>query len=251
MMDPRIKAIEGRLEKVKRIIPVVSGKGGVGKSLVSTTLALSLAKKGYRVGLLDLDFHGASDHVILGFEPREFPEEDRGVIPPTVHGIKFMSIVYYSEDKPTPLRGMEISDALIELLAITRWDELDFLIIDMPPGMADQFLDVVRFLKKGEFLVVATPSKLAVNVVRKLLGFLREQNLNILGIVENMILPSELLPSEPLPPHSTIKNIAKEFEIPYLAGIPLYHDLDSKVGDVKKLLESEFGKIIGGVLDSL
>jgi len=71
VIDPRIKAIEARLEKVKRIIPVVSGKGGVGKSMVSTILALVLAKKGYKVGLLDLDFHGASDHVILGFEPKE------------------------------------------------------------------------------------------------------------------------------------------------------------------------------------
>lgn len=239
MIDPRVKAIEGRLEKVKRIIPVVSGKGGVGKSLVSTVLALSLAERGYKVGLLDLDFHGASDHVILGFEPKEFPEEDRGVVPPAVHGIKFMSIVYYSEDKPTPLRGMEISDALIELLAITRWGELDFLIIDMPPGMADQFLDVVRFLKKGEFLVVATPSKLAVNVVKKLLEFLREQNLNVLGIVENMMLPSH--------PDSIIKDIAKEFGISYLAGIPLYENLESKVGKVDELLESEFGRIIGRI----
>ncbi len=93
---------------MRRVIPVVSGKGGgVGKSLVSTTLALVLAGgKGYRVGLLDLDFHGASDHVILGFEPKDFPEEEYGgVIPPTVHGIKFMSIVYYSEDRPTPMRG--------------------------------------------------------------------------------------------------------------------------------------------------
>ena len=186
MIDPRIKAVEARLEKVKRIIPVVSGKGGVGKSMVSTILALNLAQKGYKVGLLDLDFHGASDHVILGFEPKEFPEEDRGIIPPEVHGIRFMSIVYYSEDKPTPLRGMEISDALIELLAITRWEDLDFLIIDMPPGMGDQFLDVLRFLRKGEFLVVATPSKLAINVVKKLLELLKEQNLKIVGIVENM-----------------------------------------------------------------
>ncbi|USS40116.1 Mrp/NBP35 family ATP-binding protein [Thermococcus aggregans] len=241
MIDPRIKAVEARLEKVKRIIPVVSGKGGVGKSMVSTTLALLLAKKGYKVGLLDLDFHGASDHVILGFEPKEFPEEDKGVIPPEVHGIKLMSIVYYSEDKPTPLRGMEISDALIELLAITRWDELDFLVIDMPPGMGDQFLDVLRFLKRGEFLVVATPSKLAVNVVKKLLELLKEQNLKILGIVENMKLDEE----------KDIENLAKEFNVPYLVGIPLYKDLEERIGNVEELLNSEFAKKIEKIADSL
>ena len=241
MIDPRIKAIEARLEKVKRIIPVVSGKGGVGKSMVSTILALVLAKKGYKVGLLDLDFHGASDHVILGFEPKEFPEEDRGVIPPEVHGIKFMSIVYYSEDKPTPLRGMEISDALIELLAITRWEELDFLIIDMPPGMGDQFLDVLRFLKEGEFVVVATPSKLAINVIKKLLELLKEQKFKIVGLVENLKLDEE----------KDIEEIANKFNVPYLAGIPLYKDLDEKVGNVEELLKSEFSKKIERVADSL
>lgn len=241
MIDPRIKAIEARLEKVKRIIPVVSGKGGVGKSMVSTILALVLAKKGYKVGLLDLDFHGASDHVILGFEPKEFPEEDRGVIPPEVHGIKFMSIVYYSEDKPTPLRGMEISDALIELLAITRWEELDFLIIDMPPGMGDQFLDVLRFLKEGEFVVVATPSKLAINVIKKLIELLKEQKFKIIGLVENLKLDEE----------KDIEEIANKFNVPYLAGIPLYKDLDEKVGNVEELLKSEFSKKIERVADSL
>jgi len=241
VIDPRIKAVEARLEKVKRIIPVVSGKGGVGKSMISTTLALVLARKGYKVGLLDLDFHGASDHVILGFEPREFPEEDKGVVPPRVHGIKFMSIVYYSEDKPTPLRGMEISDALIELLAITRWDELDFLVIDMPPGMGDQFLDVLRFFKRGEFLVVATPSKLAVNVIKKLLELLKEQNLKIIGIVENMKLNEE----------KEIESLAREFNVPYLIGIPLYRELDDKIGNVEELLNSEFTKKIKKIADYL
>lgn len=240
-LDPRIKAIEARLENVKRIIPVVSGKGGVGKSLISTTLALALAEKGFRVGLLDLDFHGASDHVILGFEPEEFPEEDRGVIPPEVHGIRFMSIIYYSEDRPTPMRGMEISDALIELLAITRWDELDYLIIDMPPGMGDQLLDILRFLRRGEFLVVATPSKLAVSVVRKLLALLKEQNLKILGIVENMKMNDE----------GSIRRLAGEFGIPYLAEIPLYRDLDEKLGSVEAIMKSEFAEKIRDIAEFL
>ncbi|WP_297416663.1 Mrp/NBP35 family ATP-binding protein [Thermococcus sp.] len=234
MIDPREIAINARLENVKRIIPVVSGKGGVGKSLVSTTLALALAEKGYKVGLLDLDFHGASDHVILGFEPKEFPEEDKGVVPHTVHGIKFMTIAYYTEDKPTPLRGREISDALIELLTITRWDELDYLIIDMPPGLGDQLLDVLRFLKRGEFLVVATPSKLALNVVRKLVQLLLEEKHRVLGIVENMKLDDE----------RDVEALAKEFGIPYLGGIPFYPDLDARIGNVHELMKTEFAEKI-------
>ncbi|ASJ02366.1 ATP-binding protein [Thermococcus profundus] len=233
-IDPREIAINARLERVKRIIPVVSGKGGVGKSLVSTTLALVLAEKGYKVGLLDLDFHGASDHVILGFEPKEFPEEDRGVVPPTVHGVKFMTIAYYTEDRPTPLRGKEISDALIELLTITRWDELDYLVIDMPPGLGDQLLDVLRFLKRGEFLVVATPSKLSLNVVRKLIELLKEEGHKVIGVVENMKLDDE----------KDVERLAGEFDVPYMVGIPFYLDLDSKIGNVEELMKTEFaGKI--------
>ncbi len=233
-IDPREIAINARLENVKRIIPVVSGKGGVGKSLVSTTLALALAEKGYKVGLLDLDFHGASDHVVLGFEPKEFPEEDKGVVPHTVHGIKFMTIAYYTEDKPTPLRGKEVSDALIELLTITRWDELDHLVIDMPPGLGDQLLDVLRFLKRGEFLVVATPSKLALNVVRKLVQLLLEEKHRVLGIVENMKLDEE----------KDVEALAKEFGIQYLGGIPFYPDLDAKIGNVEELMKTEFAEKI-------
>ena len=241
MIDPREIAINARLEGVKRIIPVVSGKGGVGKSLVSTTLALALAEKGHKVGLLDLDFHGASDHVILGFEPKEFPEEDRGVVPPTVHGIKFMSIAYYTENRPTPLRGKEISDALIELLTITRWDELDYLVIDMPPGLGDQLLDVLRFLKRGEFLVVATPSKLSLNVVEKLIQLLLEEKHKVLGLVENMKLDDE----------EDVKKLAERYGVPYLTGIPFYPDLDAKIGNVEELMKTEFAEKIRELAEKL
>ncbi|AMM54597.1 Mrp/NBP35 family ATP-binding protein [Pyrococcus kukulkanii] len=241
MIDPREIAISARLERVERVIPVVSGKGGVGKSLVSTVLALSLAEAGHKVGLLDLDFHGASDHIILGFEPKDFPEEDKGVVPPVVHGIKFMSIVYYTENRPTPLRGKEISDALIELLTITRWDELDYLIIDMPPGLGDQFLDVLRFLKRGEFLIVATPSKLALNVVEKLIQLLKEENREILGIIENMKLDEE----------KDVKELAEKYGVRYLAGIKFYPNLELKIGNVDELMKTEFAEEIRRVATSI
>lgn len=240
MLDPRINVIDERLKGIRRVIPVVSGKGGVGKSIVSTTLALILAKKGFKVGLLDLDFHGASDHVILGVKDI-FPEEEKGVIPPEIYGIKFMSIAFYSEDKPTPLRGKEITDALLELLAITRWEDLDFLIIDMPPGLGEQFLDLLRFIKRGEFLIVATPSKLAINVVKKVVELLKELNLTTLGIVENMKLDDE----------KEIKELAEEFEIPYLVDIPLYRDLDEKIGNIEALISSEFAEKIKRVAEKI
>ncbi len=222
VIDPRIKAIEERTKDIGRIIPVVSGKGGVGKSLVSTTLALSLAERGYGVGLLDLDFHGASDHIILKV-PEMMPEEEKGVVPPEIEGIKFMSIVFYSEDRPTPLRGTEISDALIELLAITRWDSLDYLVIDMPPGMGEQFLDVLRFLRRGEFLVVGTPSPLAVNVVKKLVLLLREGDYRILGLLENMVVKERMLES-----------LAADYGVRYLGFIPYMSNLDDELEEIRK-----------------
>ena len=124
MADPRISIIEERLKNIKHIIAVSSGKGGVGKSLVASMLAVILARKGFNVGLFDLDFTSPSTHLILGVEGL-MPEEDKGVVPPLTNGIKYMSITYYSGENVSPLRGSDISNALIELLAITRWNSLD------------------------------------------------------------------------------------------------------------------------------
>ena len=239
-MDPRIKGIEIKLKDTKRIIPVVSGKGGVGKSLISTSLALALGESGYRVGLLDLDFHGASDHVILNAPITELPDEEKGVIPPLVHGIKFMSIVYYSTDKPTPLRGKEISDALIEILAITRWDRLDFLIIDMPPGLGEQLLDLLRFIPRGEFLVISTPSPLSVNVVEKLLALLKEGNYKILGVVENMYARKKMT-----------EEVADRMEVPYLGEIRFFSDIDSLVGNVSSMSNSMFWEDVKKIAEKI
>ncbi len=239
MLDPRAEAIEDMLKNIGRIIAVVSGKGGVGKSLISVGVALLTSKRGYSTGLLDLDFHGASDHIILGFHPDDFPEEENGVVPPEVHGIKFMSILYYSEDRPLPLRGKEISNALIELLAITRWDELDFLVIDLPPGMGDEILDLMRFLRSAEFMVVTTPSKLSLNVVRKLLEFLEEQNANVVGVIENMKLNDD----------RHVETLARELDIPYLGAIPFYRDLESKIGNLGDFIESDFMRKLEEIVD--
>src|SRR5512136_1450517 len=134
MIDPRTSVIEHRLGVIGRIVAVSSGKGGVGKSLVATTLALALARKGHRVGLFDLDFTSPSTHLILGAGGVK-PKEDKGVLPADVCGLEYMSLVYYTSDQAAPLRGIDTSNALIELLAVTIWGRLDFLVIDMPPGI--------------------------------------------------------------------------------------------------------------------
>ncbi len=141
MVDPRTSIIDERLKNVRNVIAVSGGKGGVGKSVIASTLALLLAKK-HKIGLFDLDFTSPSTDLILGIKNAR-PIEDKGIIPPKVHGLEYMSIVYYSGDQPAPLRGADVSNALIELLAITKWENLDYLILDMPPGISDATLDLI------------------------------------------------------------------------------------------------------------
>ena len=228
-MEARVSVIEKRLKNVDRIISVASGKGGVGKSLVASALALHLAKKGHKVGLLDLDLYGPSSHIVLGVKDA-FPEEKNGIIPPKIHGIQFMSIVYFTEDKPAPFRGIDITNIIIELLAITQWGSLDYLIIDMPPGIGDETLDVIHYIKRGEFLVVTTPSKVAMGAVGKLLAILKELKLPILGVVENMQMTQS----------SYVKKTISEMKIPYLGSISFDDHLEETIGYSKLLLKTKF-----------
>ena len=236
MSDPRLAIIPGRFDRVKRIIAVSSGKGGVGKSMVAVALALSLRSKGKGVGLLDLDFTSPSTHVILGVEGL-VPHEERGITPPLAHGLAYMSIVHYSSDEPVPLRGADASNAIIELLAITRWEELDYLIIDMPPGIGDATLDMLRLIPRIEFLVVTTPSRLAYESVRKLLVLLIDQRIPILGVVENMAMSRT-----PYIETETAKTGAK-----YLGAIDFDASVEAAIGDPKKLEKTRFYKQVAEI----
>jgi len=216
---------------VENIIAVSSGKGGVGKSLIASTLALILSRMGHRVGLLDLDFTSPSTHVILNVEGLR-PEEKEGIIPPQVQGMRYMSIIYYTRDEPTPMRGEDMSNALIELFAITRWGDLDFLVIDIPPGIGDATLDMVRLIEKINFLVVTTPSKLAFETVKKLMQLLKDLTMPVIGIIENMKMEES----------NFIREKAGEHNIPYLGEICFDRQLEASIGDVDKLLRTEFAQ---------
>ena len=239
-MEPRTSVIDKRLKNIKRIISVASGKGGVGKSLVASSLALSLSKKGYKVGLLDLDLYGPSSHIILGVKD-VFPEEEKGLVPPEVHGVRFMSIVYFTEDKPSAFRGIDISNIIIELLAITQWGSLDYLILDMPPGIGDETLDVIRLVKNSEFLVVTTPSKVAIGAVSKLLKILKELKIPILGVVENMTMSTT----------SFVKGEICQMKIPYLGAISFDEKLEYAIGQPDKLNDTGFMKELDIIVKQL
>jgi len=238
-MDPRLNIINNRLADVKRIIAVSGGKGGIGKSLTASTLALGLARKGYRVGLFDLDFCGPSDHVILGIEG-VCPEEDKGLIPPEIYGIRFMSIIYFSGSSPAPLRGGEVSNAIVEMLAITLWGPLDFLIMDLPPGIGDAVMDVIRLIKRVEFLVITTQSRVALSVVKKELQVLKELGMSIAGIIENMRVRE----------HSAVVEMAESFGVPVLGSVDFDENLESSLGDARKLLKTNFARQLEGIIYS-
>lgn len=227
MIDPRISIINQRIQRIGKIIAVSSGKGGVGKSLIASALALILAKKGYEVGLFDLDFTSPSTHIILGIANIK-PKEEKGIVPPTVHGIKYMSIIYYSGDHASPLRGADVSNALIELLSITRWNKLDILLIDMPPGIGDVTLDLIRLFKNIEFLIVTTQSQLAFETVRKLIGLLNELKIPVIGVIENMKMTSS----------KSIQQRTRKLGVKFLSDIPYDQNIEEAIGIADKLLNT-------------
>lgn len=230
-MDPRITIISERLRHVKRVIAVSSGKGGVGKSLVASTLALILARKNYKIGLFDLDFTSPSTHAILGVKEIRFKEE-KGIVPTEVHGFKYVSIVAYSCEETLPLRGADVSNALIELFAVTRWGPLDFLILDMPPGISDATLDLIKLVKGTAFLIVTTPSQLAFETVKKLVKLLVELKVPVVGILKNMEMNES--------PY--IKQQVTAMGFPFLGEIPFDPKVEEALGHVDALMETVFAR---------
>jgi ATP-binding protein involved in chromosome partitioning len=236
MIDPRTSVISARLSKISRIIAVSSGKGGVGKSMVATTLALTLTNSGCKVGLFDLDFTSPSTHVILGAQNLQ-PTEEKGLVPPTIHGLEYMSLIYFVGDNPAPLRGADVSNALIELLAVTQWGKLDFLIIDMPPGIGDAILDLIRLIGRIEFLIVTTPSLLAFETVKKQVALLCEQKMRIIGVVENMKQDKA----------RGIESETHNLGLKFLGDIPFDNDIETAIGNAPKLFETAVGAKIGQI----
>jgi ATP-binding protein involved in chromosome partitioning len=243
MIDPRLSVIERRLSAIKRILVFSSGKGGVGKSICSSVASLILAREGQRIGLLDLDFHGASTHVFLGATLR-FPEESRGLIPLSVReGLEFMSIAAFTGEKAVPLRGNGVSNALIELLTVTIWGELDYLIVDMPPGIGDEVLDLIRLMGRSEVVVISTPSVVSLRVVERLLRMFLEIEVKVRGIIENMCPQNRVSDLQ--------TEVVEELGIDHLGAIPYYPDLEGAIGSPDKLLSSHFGSTLAKILAAL
>jgi len=230
-MDPKTV-----LGSVKNIIAVVSGKGGVGKSTVAANLALALGAGGAKVGLMDADIYGPSQHIMFGIRG-ERPmmrenEEGKGLIVPIEKfGIKVMSIGLLIDEKQAVVwRGPMVSSAIRQFVSEVDWGELDYLIIDMPPGTGDIHLTIVQSVPVTGVIVVTTPQLIALADAKKGVAMFSQAQLKvpIIGLVENM---SYFTPAE-LPDNKYFifgkdggKDLADEFDLPFLGQIPLVQSI--------------------------
>ncbi|MFQ5431320.1 MAG: P-loop NTPase [Nitrospinota bacterium] len=181
-MPPR-RPIEG----VKNTIPIASGKGGVGKSTVSVNLAIALAKAGHKVGLLDLDAYGPSIHTMLGLTGQHQVSDKGKLLPVEKHGLKVISVGLLL-DKGMPLiwRGPMVAKLVMQFFYDVDWGELDFLIMDLPPGTGDVQLTMIQKLEVTGAIVVTTPQDVALTDAEKAVNMFKQTDTKVLGIVENM-----------------------------------------------------------------
>ena len=220
---------------VKNIIAVVSGKGGVGKSTISSNLALALAKEGAKVGLMDADIYGPSQHIMFGVRgdrPMMTDVDGKGMIEPIEKfGIKMMSIGLLIDEKQAVVwRGPMVSSAIKQFVSDVNWGELDYLVIDMPPGTGDIHLTIVQTVPVTGVIVVTTPQLVALADAKKGIAMFGQAQLKvpIIGLIENM---SYFTPAE-LPNNQYFifgknggKNLAEEFDIPFLGQIPIVQSI--------------------------
>ena len=220
---------------VKNIIAVVSGKGGVGKSTVAANLALSIAESGAKVGLMDADIYGPSQHIMFGIRgERPLMKENGGkglIVPIEKYGIKVMSIGLLIDEKQAVVwRGPMVSSAIRQFVSDVDWGELDYLIIDMPPGTGDIHLTIIQNVPVTGVIVVTTPQLVALADAKKGIAMFGQAQLKVpvIGLVENM---SYFTPAE-LPDNkyyifgkSGGKNLSEEFDLPFLGEIPLVQSI--------------------------
>ena len=255
------QALRLRMCKVKHKILVLSGKGGVGKSTIAVNLAMSLAMAGKKVGLLDVDIHGPSIPMLLGLEGHR-PTIVEKTIYPTVFNdkLKVMSMAFFlnTPDDPVIWRGPVKMGLIKQFLRDVEWGELDYLIIDSPPGTGDEPLSVVQLIEDASgAVIVTTPQKIALADVRKSISFCRTVGLKILGVVENMsgfVCPhcggqSEIFRS------GGGKDMAREMGVPFLGKIPIDPDIvmasDNGNPYCQKFAETETARAFAEVIEPI
>lgn len=209
---------------VKNIIAVASGKGGVGKSTIAVNLALALAAEGARVGILDADIYGPSQPLMLGISGRPQTEGGNKLIPMVGYGVQSMSIGYLvDEDAPMIWRGPMVTGALQQLLKDTKWDNLDYLVVDLPPGTGDTQLTLAQQIPVSGAIIVTTPQDIALLDAQRGLRMFEKVGVPVLGIVENMSIHicSKCGHAEPIFGEGGGEKMARKYGVELLGSLPL------------------------------
>ena len=254
------RALESRLCRIRHKIVVLSGKGGVGKSTVAVNLAVALALSGRRVGLLDVDIHGPSVPKMLHVEDAQIQVDGDAMLPVEAGGLKVMSIglLLRGAEAAVIWRGPMKMSAIKQFLTDVAWGDLDYLVVDSPPGTGDEPLSVIQLLGDPDgAVIVTTPQAVATADVRRSIGFCRKMGLPILGVVENMS-------GFACPSCHTVTDIfdagggesmARELGVPFLGRIPIdpqiARDCDQGRPFVQAHAESETGRVFARILNGL
>ena len=214
------------LPQVKNIIAVASGKGGVGKSTTAANLALALVREGARVGILDADIYGPSQGIMFGIAAGTRPQvrDEKWLVPIEAHGVQVMSMAFLAdENTPMVWRGPMVSGALMQLITQTAWDNLDYLVVDMPPGTGDIQLTLAQKVPVAGAVIVTTPQDLALLDAKKGVEMFRKVNIPVLGVVENMAVHicSHCGHAEHLFGEGGGEKLAAQYGVDLLASLPL------------------------------
>ena len=222
-----------------RVIAIGSGKGGVGKSTLSTNIALGLAKQGFQTGLLDADIWGFSIPRLLGVEGRIEANEEKMMIPLEIGNLKIISTGLITENEDTALmwRGLMLSKALEQFLTGVEWGDLDYLIIDLPPGTGDIQMALSRLLPQAELIVVTTPQLMAQKVATRVADMAKRSFIPLLGVIENMsYFENNEGKKYTIFGDGGGDNLAKQFGLDVLAKIPISEDTNSDADSGAPLL---------------
>ena len=238
----RDNATETKIDPQTRVIAIGSGKGGVGKSTISTNIALGLEKQGYKTGLLDADIWGFSIPRLLGIQARLEAGEDKKIIPYKRGNLEVVSTGLITEDEDTALmwRGLMLSKALEQFLNDVSWGKLDYLIIDLPPGTGDIQMALGRLLPQAELIVVTTPQVTAQKVATRVADMAKRSFIPLLGVIENMsYFETDTGQKYEIFGEGGGEKLAEQFAIPLLMKIPLSENTSIEADKGIPLIEQE------------
>jgi len=258
--NPKVEEffLKDKLSQIKNKIVVLSGKGGVGKSTVATNIAMSLALRGYKTGLLDVDIHGPSIPTIFGFEGKRLQNDGVSILPIEYgDNLKIISIGFLLENNNDPIvwRGPAKASFIKQMISDVFWGELDYLVVDCPPGTGDEPLSIIQLLEDVTgAVIVTTPQKLAISDVKKSVNFCKHLNVPVIGVIENMsgFICKECNKTVEIFKSGGGEKMAQEMNVPFLGKIPIDPDIveagDSGKPFVQFYSETKTAKILDNLV---